>query len=321
MRTLINHKTILITLFLSIYLLLGNLTTKAYANFDVSVFPPIVQLEVTPPTSLDTPITIQNSSDTAVDLQVQLRSFTPQQNGQVVLQPENAQIIGNDPLIFQKVQIRDGDQSIDNITLAPQQQKQLTLHVYLNKDEPSGDYYFSIVFVSKNNEINQKNDSDVIGGIATHVILSIGPLSKTSGAIETYSAPWFVQSGPLPITLLLANTSDHFITPKGNIIISNMFGQAVGRIQLLPVNILSRSSRYIPDNNGSLSTNTIIWNEHFLLGIYQAKLSIILSDQGPIFERSIYFFAIPWQLGIGFTIATSILLLIFLRIRRRIKKI
>src|SRR6185312_6850779 len=148
-------------------------------------------------------------------------------------------------------------------------------------------------FLSQPIKGGQQSNSAVAGGISTNVLLSIGPSGKTTGNIEEFSAPIFTTGGPVPFSLKVSNTSKHFISPQGTILIKNMFGQTIGKVDLLPVNILSNTSRFLPSKN-ALDTHAI-WPEKFLLGPYSATLTLALSDQGPVYYRTIYFFALPIQ--------------------------
>jgi len=130
------------------------------------------------------------------------------------------------------------------------------------------------------------------------------------------------------------NTSDHYITPKGDIVITNMFGQNVGKINLLSVNILSNTVRRIPDsaqsNPDSKDYQTIkaivdknqypvaVWPEKLLIGPYTANLTIALSDTGPLFKKSIVFFAFPTEYLLGLLAIIIVIIFIILRVRQKI---
>lgn len=308
-------------LFISLFtftLLLLPLDKSEASDFSVGIYPPIIQIDATPPTGLKQDITLKNLSDTTITLQVVFKPFTasPENNGQVQYLSKN-DIFGADPNIFDKIQILDGDEPITDITLSPKQQKTLTLRIGLPKDEPPSDYYFSILFTSKDAVNGTKNGTSLIGGIASNVLLSIGPKSKTTGILEEFSAPWFFTRGPIPFTVLLHNISGHFIVPKGEILIKNMFNQLIGKVDLLPVNILEDTRRYIPDSSG-VSFTKAYWNEGFLLGLYRANLIISLSPEGPIFRKTIYFFALPLPYIIGIILASVLIVTIILRVRKRL---
>jgi hypothetical protein len=148
----------------------------------------------------------------------------------------------------------------------------------------------------------------------------VGPFSKPQGKIEEFSTPFFVSKGPIPFTLRVKNSSDHFVTPKGNIVINNMFGQTIGKINLLSVNVLSNTVRRIPD---SLQTNPTeaIWPEKFLVGPYTATLTLALSDNGPLFTKELVFFAFPLEYLAAIILIICLIIFIAIRVNLHRKKI
>ena len=295
---------------------------KAHAQ-DVSlgIYPPILKINLTPPTSVSQGIVIKNFTDDALRLEVVFKAFknSSSNNGELEYIENPNEIPGNDPHIFDKMQLFDGSHVVSVLSLAPQEEKTLTLHIGIPEDEPASDYYFSILFIKQGITNDQSNVSAVTSAIGTNVLVSIGPQTATTGFIKEFSAPLLLQHGPVNFKLLLQNASTHFINPKGTILIQNMFGQYVGKLNLLPVNILERSARYIPDDK-NLNSSTAIWPEKVLFGPYSAKLTIALSDTGPLFTRTIYFFALPTEVLIGFILAILLGVAIFWRVRERLKK-
>ncbi|MDE2025825.1 MAG: DUF916 domain-containing protein [Patescibacteria group bacterium] len=292
----------------------------AAQQVSLGVYPPIIQIDATPPTSIKTTLTIQNTGNDPVDLDILLKPFSASEasNGSVAYLPDNNNLGGEDPQIKQRIQILDNDHEVSSLSLAPQQQKTLTIHIGLPEDEPPSDYYFSIVFLSKNDTPNTGSAAVSTGGIASNILLSIGPQGKANGFIKDFSGPVFVDHGPLSFSLLLHNDSPFFIVPKGNLVIKNMFGQIVGRLKFLPVNILARSDRYIPDDTSNSQTK-LVWPEKALVGPYSVTITTTLTDQGPLFSKTIYFFAIPVEFIVGLILMILIGVTIFLRIKYRLR--
>jgi len=305
------------------------------AGVSLGIFPPILQIQATPPTDIKSKILIENLGNDPVNLKIGLKPFTAsdKENGEVsYLSDYNLA----DPFIFDKMQILDeNDASIDSITLAPGQKKELTLEIALPQNEILGDYYFSIIFMSDNQPEVNSNISGATAGIATNVLLSIGPKGPTQGSIEEFSSPVFKTYGPVPFTVRIRNTSDHFITTKGDIVIKNMFGQNVGKIDLLPTNILSQTIRSIPDSQqspganpsenlksylSSLKSIAAVWPEKFLFGPYTATLTIALSNQGPLYRRTINFYAFPIETLFGIAIIILIATAIIIRTKKTANK-
>jgi hypothetical protein len=318
------------------------------ANFDLSITPQIFQIELTPPATATTKqtVTLENSSDEPLHLHLKYQFFKPQGDNGDIEYIQDGQRVGNDPQILDKIALLDNGQEVNSLTISPKSKKQLDLTVSVPKDEPPDDYYFSVIFLADSpdqQQISGSSGSNAIGGIAMNVLLSIGPKGKTSGQIEEFSTPLFADKGPVPFTVKIKNTSSHFIAPQAQIIITNMFGQKIGKIDLLPLNILANSSRSLPSKEQFADLQLIqdakkgttkedqntlknleklatfdqaiaIWPEAFLLGPYKATLTVALSDEGPLYVRSIHFIGVPVYIIAAFII----IILLIVAIQRRL---
>lgn len=300
-----------------LFSLIFNLKSPTVADaqsVDLGIYPPVFQIQATAPSDVKISFSIQNFTDSSVPLTISLKPFTadPEENGNIVfLDSANFP----DPFLPQRIQVLDSGNSIGNLTLSPQQKKDLTLGVQIPSNEPKGDYYLSLVFSSGAQNLTNENSSQVTLGIASNILLSIGPVGKVSGYIEDFSTPFLVAKGPIPFTLRVKNTSDHYITPKGSIVIKNMFGQTIGKVNLLSVNILANTVRRIPDST-QLNQTTAVWPEKFLVGPYTATLTLALSDNGPLFTRNITFFAFPLEYLIAILLIIGLIIFIAIRVNR-----
>lgn len=282
-------------------------------NVNLGIYPPIFQIDSTPPADIKSIINLQNLSDETTFVNINIKPFraAPSKDGQVELLDDFSSFV--DPLFINRVRILDDNKRVTSLTLSPKQKKTLTMEIKIPDNQPHGDYYFTVIFSTIANSSILSNSTLQSGGIATNVLLTVGPKGKTEALIQDFSTPFFVNSGPVPFNIEIYNKSDHFITPSGEIVIQNMFGQSIGKITLLPVNILSNSSRLIPDEKNQ--TNKAIWGEKFLIGPYNARLTLSLSDNGPQIQRTISFFAFP----VTYLVAILILLLVTVFIILRVK--
>ena len=293
------------------------------SSISLGIYPPIIQVDTTPPASISAPLEIHNLGDDSVQLKIILKPFkaSDSENGQLTYLKDN-ESFGDDPLFLQRVKIFDDQDLIDSLDLAPKQVKKLTLNIEIPSDEPPSDYYFSVIFVSKTQLETDLNASQNAGGIGTNVLVSIGPKGTTKGAVKEFSAPFWLENGPVPFTVRIANESKHFINPKGEIMIKNMFGQTIGRVDLLPVNILSGTVRAIPSAAGGkkpiIDSQAALWPEELLIGPYAATLTLSLSEQGPILKKTIHFIGFPIQIILGVIVVAVILLLIRNKVRKQL---
>lgn len=333
---MINPKLRFITIVFSLLLSLIFIPARAYADeLSLGIYPPITQISATPPSAITSKLTIQNINDRPASLDIQFIPFVPSDsaNGELSF---TANVPADSPyaVLFERIGIYDRDLKIQKLNLEPFETKTLTLIINLEKGDSRGDYYFSVVFISQDSGGKAGSTASLPAGIASNVLLSIGPLGKTAGAIERFSAPSFLDKGPVPFSLRLKNSSDHYITPTGTITISNMFGQQVSKLEIAPQAILAASKRYMIDSNqaspsAALSyfleqqkmknrtlTPSVIWQDSFLFGFYTGKAVIKLSDTGPLLTATTHFIALPYTFLLGLILALTIILGIYLRVKR-----
>jgi hypothetical protein len=305
-------------------------------NVDFGIYPPVFQIQATTPSNVKIPFFVQNFTSSSVPLTISLQPFTANQseNGNITY-PDTVNYA--DPYLPERIQVSDGDNSIGDLILAPQQKKDLTLEVQIPSNEPKGDYYLSLVFTTDVNNATKANSSQASGAIASNILLSIGPFGKAQGYIEDFSTPFFISKGPVPFSVRVKNSGDHYLTPTGKIEIKNMFGQTIGKVDLLPVNILANTIRRLPDSAQSdlnskdyqnikavIDKNSFpvaVWPEKFLVGPYMATLSLSLSDSGPLFTKQIMFFAFPLEYLVAILLIIGLIIFIAVRVNESRKRL
>jgi hypothetical protein len=327
-----NSALICLFIYLFVYLFPPVATAEGAS---LSISPSLLQVETIPPATPKAPLTLENKGDEAINIQIIFKPFQPSKKEDGQIQYLNdSETTEAYKKIFSKIQLIDDGIVTTHFELGPQQKKNLQLQFTIPKDESTADYYFSIIFLASTNgltpqsptssgEMGQTQDqniSTINAGIAANVLLSIGQ-SDPQGYIEKFSAPTFLQSGPVDFTIRIKNAGPHVITPKGIIFIKNIFGQTIGRVDLAPANILAGTTRTLTDalTDSQLSPHKTRWNEKFLLGPYTATLNLAVSDKGPIYNQSIVFLALPIQLIIAIILAILITIGIILRVRYRLR--
>lgn len=292
---------------------------KANAQqINVGIYPPILQIDANPPASVNSEIAIENKSDQTATYTIYLVPFTSSSdNNGTPTYDESLKPVYKS--IFDKIQILDSDRVVSQVTLAPKQKKALIMHIGIPEGEKAYDYYFSVLFINET-DIKEANNSfsGARGGIGTNVLLSIGPKGNPEGRISEFSTKRFTTGGPVEFEVEVENTGQSYFSPVGSILVKNMFGQTIGQIEAVPVNILSKSKRLIPsEKNSDIENPRMIWNEKFLLGIYSAEVKFKLSEQGPIISKKTTFFAFPVEGIFGILIGIILLFLIIRRVRQK----
>lgn len=305
---------------------------KVYAEeFSLSLYPPVLELGGAPGETVDASLSLKNNSPTPVTLNIKLIPFAAaKETGQIQFLGESDASFAQTKHILQNTTILDRGSPLETITLAPRQEKRLDVQIVLNDKEQSGDHYYSVVFEQSEKSITQATKkqmpfdakSNINGGIAANILLTVGEKSRASGILQEFSSPVFVEQGPLPFAVKVENTSSNRIKPIGDIIITNMFNQTVGTITLQSNNILAGSTRSLTVTNSSTlsavlkNPNEVFawWNEETLFGLYRATLNISLEKNGTQFSRTIHFVSFPLKIIIAVWIAILISIMVIQRI-------
>ncbi len=313
------------TLFSLLFIITIVLLTPPLANAEgqsLSIFPPVINIDTTPPSSPTVPIVIQNDQEEDVNLKIELIPFkTNDKNGDIIFLPDQINK-GFYPYYRDRIQFLVDDKKTDFISLKPLESKEVTLNVNLTKGDPPGDYYYTIVFLSGANGPADTSIARLPAGIGTNLILSVGPKEKSSGGISEFTTSSFKKNGPVEFNLKLHNASKHVILPSGTIEIKNMFGKKVGLVNLLPQYVIAGSDRYLLDEKSqpdSADENPkVIWREKFLLGFYTANATIQLDENSQVLTATTYFFAFPVMLFIPLSVGLFVAISIYLRVRRKL---
>ena len=298
----------------------------------LSIYPPVIEIQTTPPSSPLAPITIQNNNEADVTLKISLIPFKQiGLNGDIELNPE-AVDQGFYKYFKDRIQFLVDNKKTDIITLAPLESKEINLNINLQKGDPPGDYYYSIVFLTDNSTLTDTSSSLLPAGIATNLLLSIGPKDKASGGISEFTTSFFKKGGPVEFKLKVHNASAHLVLPTGKLTIKNMLNQTVGVVNILPQFVLAGSDRYLVDSlqaspsaalnsklNNQYSINpVVVWPEKFLLGWYSATAQIQLEENNNVLTANTYFFAFPLYFFFGIVILIFVIASIYLRVKKKI---
>jgi len=322
------RKSIISILFLLVFLSIAKSNMFAQEQ-SLSIYPPVIEIQTTPPSSPLVPIIVQNNVESDLLLQIELIPFkTNNITGEINLLPNDISK-GFYPYYRDRIQFLVDGKKSNTISLAPLESKEVGLNINLSKGDPPGDFYYSIVFINQQGGPIGSSVSQMPAGIATNLLLSVGPKDESSGSISQFKTSSFKTNGPVEFELKVHNSSKHLINPTGSVQIKNLFGQSVGSVKILPQYILAGSDRFMLDDKQSSpeaqlafqqlnSTPKVIWPETFLLGWYEAKATILLEEDGRRFTQSLYFFAFPMYLFFPLVAVIFIILSIYLRVKKKI---
>lgn len=320
------RRLVLIASFLPLFL--SFTPTPAWAqSVSLGIYPPVLEVQTIPPSSPTSSISIQNFDDNEVNLSIELIPIQMDKDatGNVLLNPGLLKG-GFYGYYYGRIQFLSEGKKIESINLQPQETKQIQVSINLHKGDPPGDYYYAIVFLSSGKLLEDTSLASIPAGIATNLLLSVGPKSPAIGGITEFTTDSFKNNGPVEFTLKLHNASSHLVNPTGTIRIKNILGKQVEELNILPQYILAQSDRYLTGQDSSPSAQfnsslnpKIIWKEKFLLGFYSATANLKLEENGNIITAKTYFFAFPLYLLFIIVIILFVAAGIYLRVRKKIQ--
>lgn len=307
---------------------------KAYADeLNLKIQPSNLTIDAKTSADIRAPFTLTNEGLTSVTVNVLLKTFRGpgDDTGKVIY--TNSQLSSDEETdsFLKQVQILDDGFAVSSLTLGPKQQKQLQLRISLPQDSKTQDHYFSVIFITEQDtgvqalpdSQQQETISNAKIAITLPVLLAVNRGKDQTGFLDTFSGPFFIQTGPVPFTVRVENTGEHFIEARGVIFVKNMFGQIVGKIELPPTSILAGSTRSLTSVYQPTSFSQppkTYWSEKFLFGFYTATLALAMSPDQSLYTRSIYFVAFPVIGLVGILLFIALGFYLILRIKRKLSK-
>lgn len=321
---------------INLYLLLLLTQQSIFAaDFSLGISPTLNKIQAKNNSTVSIDIELENFSEKPIILTPIFKEFkaSDTKDGQIEFIPNSPELTK----LLSLATFFHKDIPITQLTLAPRQKISLELHIPILKDTPKQDFTFSVVFIDNRSvsvdDLTTSSVSILKGGVATNILLTVGENETPQAIIEEFSTQKIFQQGPVPFTLIIRNPGQHLITPIAVIEIRNVFAQLVGKVEIAEKNVLAGSSRILSfspehidninkSNTVSSLNNTLtessIWPEKYILGPYQANLQVKISNDGPTYNRNIYFMAFPYKSVIVFILTFTFIILIAKRVSKHL---
>ena len=289
----------------AIVLIAGSLVATpaiSLAATGLTIQPIKISETLNPGESTSGTILLTNASDGPVDVDVSKQDFVP------VSGAESIQFVGRTNGVTSVVDwINVG--SNDTFTFQKGESREIPYTINAPANAEPGSHFGVILF-----KATPKTDGGGSLKIGTQVgmlvLVAVPGNHLQKGNILDFSAPSFIQAGPVPFEIKFQNTGTVHFEPRGTIRISNMFGQEIAQVPIdgqviLPTSIKTLNEQW--DVNG------------LLLGRYQASASIVDGDGNVLTTDTISFWAFPIWYGISFVITVLVFFFLFRFFQKRVK--
>lgn len=301
-KTLATPLIVAILIFVAVAMPVGHVFAQG-AGQGLEISPPLLDLKTDPGQTISRSIRLRNVTTQTLVARAQYNDFVASgEDGQPKLLLNSTE---SSPF-----SIKAWLSSIETITLAPQEQKTITLTINVPGDASPGGHYGVIRFTGTPPEVEESAVS-LSASIGTLVLVNVsGAVKEEAKVAELFTADkngkkrTLFEYGPIVITARIENVGNIHIQPSGVIRVSNMFGKEVASYQ-------------VNKNKGSVLPASIrkfeqTLDKKLLFGRYQIQADLVYGADNKIISSYQTFWAIPYKL-IAIGIATIVALIFFIR--------
>lgn len=198
----------------------------------------------------------------------------------------------------------------DAITIAPEQTAVIPITITVPTEAPPGGHYAAVLISTQPpGDTTSASRVQTIQAVTTLVFLRVAGDILERGNIREFFTENRIASRPeMDFHVRFENLGNVHVQPRGEIIITNMWGQERG---IIPINQRSSFGDVLPEQ---IRKFTFSWSGAWSLsdmGRYRAEVTLSYGIQSKQFVSSIvHFWVIPWQWFIG--IMTAIVCIVSL---------
>jgi hypothetical protein len=281
-----------------------NVQSSAQENDNVitlSITPQLLELTANPGEVITSTFRLTNASSENIAIRTIPKNFTP--NGE-----EGAVNLTEDDTSYAIANWIIVSPETANIDANKTQDFEVSIDVPSNA-EP-GSHFGSVVFQTIPPE-NDQAAALISQEIAPVILVRIAGDTSEVAAIEEFKTGSSFYSNENSVELIsrIKNTGNVHFKPTGQIVIKNMFGSEVAKLDLDKKNVLPDSIRQFVNE----------WQiDGFKIGRYTAELTIVTGDDNNIQTSKTSFTIFPYQTILPITLAVVLLVVVIYKGRKRI---
>ena len=279
-----------------------SLQTAHAEGIGLTIQPVKISQTLTPGDTATGFIHLTNASDADVKVDVSVQDFIP------VAGAESIQFVSRAPGI---TTVRDWITigGADNFIFKKGESRDIDYKITAPKNAEPGSH-FGVAFF-KATKLSSSTDQLKVGTqVGMLVLVTIPGNHLQKGIIHDFTAPKFLQKGPVPFVINFENTGTVHFEPKGEITIKNMFGKQVGTVPI-------EGQIVLPTGVKDLRMQWDVGS--FLLGKYTALATIKDGDGNTLTSKEVSFWVFPIWYIIGFLVALIVIFYILRFFKRRVR--
>ena len=268
----------------------------------LTISPLTFELTANPGDVLENKLRVFNPTGSVIAVRMEVEDFTVAgERGQVRIQPAETETYS----------LAHWVKTIpETFVLEPKEQKIIDFIIEVPENAEPGGHYGSVLATTAGVIGGEFEGTAIAQKVGSLVLLSVSGEVRENVVIKEFSAPEFLETGPVKFTIRLENKGTVHVRPRGFVTITNWRDKKVTDLEFPQLNVLPESVR---------KTETT-WNKKWLLGQYTATLvgSYGVSNT-PLNPYVITFWVFPWKIVLGVALVSFFILAFFYMTRRRWK--
>ena len=273
----------------------------------LSISPLIFELTANPGDVLTNQLKIYNQTDSIVSIRMETEDFKPVgEVGQVIVTPEEEMTYS----LKRWVKITPTE-----FTLKPKEEKFISFEISVPENAEPGGKYGSILASTTGMIGKEVTGAALAPKAGALVLLTISGEVIEDLRIVEFSAPSFLETGPVPFMIRFENKGTVHLRPRGFVTITR------------PKFLFFEEEKIIdipfPQQNvlpGTIRKIETTWNQKWLLGKYVATLvGSYGSANLPFNPPVLSFWVFPWKIALGLGLILLAVFAFFFKTRKRWK--
>lgn len=269
----------------------------------LSVSPLRFEFSADPGDKIENVIKVANPTKNTFSVKMQVEDFTAMgEEGQVKVEEQKDHTYSLKRWVIT---------SPSEFTLAPGESKIVSFKINVPQNAEPGGKYGSILATVTGIVTPEGTGASIQPKVGALVLLSVSGKIVEKLDVKEFSAPKFLNKGPVKFTLRFENKGTVHLRPKGIVSIYDIFGKKVADLEIPQQNVLPGAVRKV----------SVEWKKGWLFGlVYRAMFVGSYGSQNEPISASLTFYAFPW-LYAGIIILILILIIFFfVRAHKKVKR-
>jgi hypothetical protein len=266
----------------------------------LSAIPPRLEIQIKPGEVLTKEIKVRNESNIEKVITTNIKDFIVADDAGTPISLESADT-DNRWAAASWIQV-----SPSTLKLKPGETRSLIVSIVAPDDATAGGHYTMILHTPQNQTMLDQSGALIETNVGTLLYITVPGDIKEKALVADFSAPRFLEYGPVNFKTIVNNLSDIHISPIGQITIKNILGLTTATLDLDRTNIFPYTSREFQN----------VLNKKWLFGRFQATLNAGYGTTGQALIASLFFWVIPWKLII-LLIASLIIIFVIVKLAKQ----